>query len=83
MIVVADTTPLRYLVVTRNDRVLPILYGRVLIPPAVASELTHPSAPEAVRQWMAGRPGWLEVREPRELAHSTPDEDPTLANGRR
>jgi predicted nucleic acid-binding protein len=41
MIVVADTTPLRYLVVIECERLLPALYGRVLIPPAVAAELSQ------------------------------------------
>src|SRR5437870_1092982 len=38
MIVVADTTPLRYLVVIERAHLLPALYGRVLIPPAVAED---------------------------------------------
>jgi hypothetical protein len=38
MIVVADTTPLRYLVVIECDHLLPVLYGRVFIPPAVAQK---------------------------------------------
>jgi hypothetical protein len=38
-IVVADTTPLRYLVVIEREHLLPALYGRVLTPPAVAEEL--------------------------------------------
>ncbi|HXB70914.1 MAG TPA: hypothetical protein VNY05_21950 [Candidatus Acidoferrales bacterium] len=53
MIVVADTTPLRYLVVIEREHLLPALYGRVLIPPAVADELSHENTPAAVRA-----PGW-------------------------
>ena len=49
MIVVADTTPLRYLVVIGREQLLPALYGRVLIPPAVAEELDHESTPDVVR----------------------------------
>lgn len=64
MIVVADTTPLRYLVVIEHEHLLPALYGRVFIPPAVAEELDHRSAPELVRRWLATRPAWLEIREP-------------------
>jgi len=55
MIVVADTTPLRYLVIVERQHLLPALYGRVLIPPAVADELDHENAPEAVRAWLAAR----------------------------
>jgi predicted nucleic acid-binding protein len=67
MIVVADTSPLRYLVVIEHDFLLPALYGRVLIPPAVADELNHESTPKVVRAWLAGPPSWLEIRQP---AHS-------------
>jgi predicted nucleic acid-binding protein len=34
MIVIADTTPLNYLVLIDHSDLLPRLYGRVLIPPA-------------------------------------------------
>lgn len=49
MIVVADATPLRYLVVIDREHLLPELYGRVLIPPAVAEELNQESTPKVVR----------------------------------
>ena len=71
MIVVADTTPLRYLVVIERDHLLPALYGRVLIPPAVAEELNQNSTPDVVRAWMASRPHWLEIRRP---THPLPPE---------
>jgi predicted nucleic acid-binding protein len=64
MIVVADTTPLRYLVAIDREHLLPALYGRVLIPPAVAEELNHESTPKVVRDWLASRPSWLEIRRP-------------------
>jgi predicted nucleic acid-binding protein len=64
MIVVADTTPLRYLIVIGRDHLLPALYGRVLIPPAVAEELNQPSTPTVVRNWLLAAPGWLEIRSP-------------------
>jgi len=64
MIVVADTTPLRYLIVIERDHLLPKLYKRVLIPPAVARELNQPNTPDAVRAWMANRPDWLEIQRP-------------------
>jgi predicted nucleic acid-binding protein len=71
MIVVADTTPLRYLVVIEREHLLPALYGRVLIPPAVAEELNHKSTPDVVRAWLASRPNWLEIRQP---MHALPHE---------
>ena len=61
MLVIADTTPLRYLVVLGQVDLLPTLFGHVLIPPAVAGELHHPKAPAAVRAWIASPPPWLDV----------------------
>jgi hypothetical protein len=52
MIVVADATPLRYLVVIQFDHILPLLYGRILIPASVVNELSHDSTPEMVRSWL-------------------------------
>ena len=64
MIVVADTTPLRYLVVIEHEHLLPELYSHVLIPPAVAAELNRESTPDVVRAWIAKRPKWLEIQQP-------------------
>jgi predicted nucleic acid-binding protein len=64
MIVVADTSPLNYLVLVQYQDVLPALFGRVLAPPAVIAELRHPGAPPAVRSWASTPPPWLEVRTP-------------------
>ena len=62
MIVIADTSPISYLVSISEIDILPKLYGRVLVPPSVADELRHPRAPEAVRSWIAAPPAWFEVR---------------------
>jgi predicted nucleic acid-binding protein len=50
MIVVADTSPINYLVSIDEIGVLPALYGRVIIPQAVRDELSRDRAPEAVRR---------------------------------
>jgi predicted nucleic acid-binding protein len=42
MIVVADTSPLNYLIRLDHADVLPEIYGRVLVPQAVLDELQHP-----------------------------------------
>ena len=63
MIVVADTSPLNYLVLIGEADLLYQLYGRVLIPQAVLSELQHPGAPSAVVGWVMRCPVWLEVRQ--------------------
>jgi predicted nucleic acid-binding protein len=64
MIVIAETTPLNYLVLIDQSNLLPRLYGRVLIPQAVYEELQAEGAPASVRDWAAHRPPWLEVRPP-------------------
>ena len=59
--IVADTTPLNYLVPIQAVDILPSLYRRVLIPPAVSAELAHANTPTAVRAWISQPPQWLEV----------------------
>ena len=61
MIVVADTGPLHYLILLEHTDLLPRFYGEVLVPDAVAAELTRSSAPDAVRHWMSRPPEWLRV----------------------
>ncbi len=62
MVVVADTTPINYLLLIGEIRLLPALYGNVIVPLAVGSELRDPDAPEIVRRWMARPPAWIEER---------------------
>jgi len=64
MIVVSDTSPLNYLVLIEEVEVLPAIFGRVVVPPAVMDELQGPRAPDAVKAWIAVPPSWLEVRSP-------------------
>ncbi len=64
LIVVSDATPLNILVRIRCIDVLPELYGRVYIPPAVAEELSHSRTPAVVRAWLAAEPRWVEIRSP-------------------
>jgi predicted nucleic acid-binding protein len=62
MIVVADTSPLNYLVLIDEVELLPVLFGQVLVPQAVFHELHHPKTPAKVQQWITHLPAWLEVR---------------------
>ena len=62
ILVVADTGPLRYLIVIEAIRLLPRLYDRIIIPSAVLVELMHPNAPAAVKTWASALPPWAEVR---------------------
>jgi hypothetical protein len=60
MIVIADTTPLNYLVLIQLSDLLPRLFDRVLIPQAVREELRDPETPNRtpnlVRLWFANAP---------------------------
>jgi predicted nucleic acid-binding protein len=60
-VVVADTTPLNYLILIGQAGVLRELFGEVVIPDAVLSELRHPKAPAAVANWLLNPPDWLTV----------------------
>jgi len=51
-VVVADTSPIRYLVRIGQIDLLPRLFKTIFLPSAVAEELLHPSAPPSVRDWM-------------------------------
>jgi predicted nucleic acid-binding protein len=64
MIVVADTSPINYLVLIGHIDVLPYFYGRILVPPSVWDELQDVHTPEIVRIWVSHAPAWLEVRPP-------------------
>jgi predicted nucleic acid-binding protein len=68
MLVIADNTPLRYLILLGYVDTLPALYGRVIIPHAVLTELQHPHTPAVVRTWMANPPAWLEIRHTASMA---------------
>jgi predicted nucleic acid-binding protein len=61
MVVVADTSPLNYLVLIGEIQLLPQLYRRVVIPQAVIDELRHPAAPAPVAEFAANPPDWLEI----------------------
>ena len=61
MIVIADTSPLNYLILIGEAEMLRRLYGRVVIPAAVLRELQNPQAPATVAEWIAHPPAWLEV----------------------
>ena len=69
MIVIADSTPLHYLLLIHQAELLPRLFDRILIPPAVFDELQHQETPDVVRHWIARPPAWLQVHR----VHSNPD----------
>jgi predicted nucleic acid-binding protein len=68
-LVVADTSPVRYLIRIGEIGLLPGLFEKIMVPSVVVEELRHPSAPTVVRDWMREPPVWLEV-----LPVVTPDD---------
>jgi|SRR5208282_1583563 len=62
MIVVADASPLNYLIQIESETLLQKLFGRVLVPGAVMEELRHAAAPTAVGLWAGRVPSWIEIR---------------------
>ena len=73
-IVVSDTGPIHYLLLLGLDSLLPTLFERIIVPPAVVSELRHPNTPPLVREWARSFPEWVQVSAP-----TTPV--PRLENG--
>lgn len=63
MIIVADASPLHYLVLIDYANILEQLYGNVIIPQAVFDELTAADTPPKVKAWLSKRPPWLDLRQ--------------------
>src|SRR5437867_2061796 len=63
MIVISDTTPLRYLIEIEEVQILEKLFGKIIIPPKVFSELQGKNTPLKVMAWIRHHPAWLEVRQ--------------------
>jgi predicted nucleic acid-binding protein len=61
-VVVADTSPLNYLIQIDQADLLRRLYGTIVIPSEVFEELNHPGTPLPVGKWIRQRPPWLEIR---------------------
>src|SRR5262249_36370900 len=62
--VVSNTSPLNYLVLIGEVLILPRLFGTVIIPAAVRTELTQEGAPQTVREFIGSSPEWLDVPAP-------------------
>jgi predicted nucleic acid-binding protein len=62
VLVIADTSPLNYLVLIEAIELLPRLYPCVLLPHAALDELRNPGAPGPVSRWADSLPSWIELR---------------------
>jgi len=81
--VVADTTPLNYLILIEAVEVLPVLFHRICVPEAVAEEMSRPAAPNRVRSWIASPPAWFEMCSSEELMRDLPKAFRPLHSGER
>jgi predicted nucleic acid-binding protein len=72
-LVIADTSPINYLILIGHIDILPSLFEKVILPSVVRDELDH--APPLVRDWIADPPLWLEVRATMDFHR-----DPSLQN---
>lgn len=61
-VVVADTSPLNYLLLIDCIDILRYLYTRIVIPEEVFRELTALGAPSQVAAWIRTQPAWVDVR---------------------
>lgn len=62
MIIVTDTGPVNYLLLSGQIELIAKLYGQLVVPLAVQRELLHERAPSIVRNWANSPPDWVEVR---------------------
>ena len=60
-LVIAETSPIDYLLLIGHIDVLQSLLERVIVPKIVRDELAHPRAPSVVRGWIASPPNWVEI----------------------
>ena len=70
-LVIADTSPINYLILIEHIDILPALFEKVILPSVVRDELA--AAPLLVRRWIAEPPSWVEVRKT-----TTSRQDPSL-----
>lgn len=59
MLVICDNSALSALAEMEMIDLLPQIVGPITIPSAIAREASHPSAPAALRNWIAQPPAWL------------------------
>ncbi|MFB2981854.1 DUF3368 domain-containing protein [Microseira sp. BLCC-F43] len=62
MIVVADASPINYLLLINQIDLLPRLFRQIIIPDVVRNELLDPDAPPVLQQWIVNPPSWLTVQ---------------------
>jgi predicted nucleic acid-binding protein len=62
-LIIADTSPINYLLLIGHIDLLPALFNRVILPAVVRNELSHPKAPQVVQDWISSPPEWVDIRQ--------------------
>ena len=62
MIVIADTSPINYLLLIDQIDLLPRLFQKIVIPEVVRDEMIAPGAPLVLQKWIANPPSWLTIQ---------------------
>ncbi|QZZ19731.1 DUF3368 domain-containing protein [Leptothermofonsia sichuanensis E412] len=62
MIVVANTSPINYLLLIDQIDLLPRLFQAIIIPDVVRDEMVDQSAPSVLQQWINNPPPWLVIQ---------------------
>src|SRR5579863_3198265 len=70
MIVIADSSPLRYLILIGRVEILRDLFRQIVVPASVIGELAHPNSPAPVHAWIVNPPEWLILRVPQSVDKS-------------
>jgi predicted nucleic acid-binding protein len=73
MIVVADASPVCYLILIGEIEVLPKLFTQLWLPREVLDELLDDGAPPSVRTWANAPPPWISIRATPENAWRSTD----------
>lgn len=66
-VVISDTSPINYLILIGEDRLLPHFFDKIYIPTQVLSELNSVGAPEKVIDWTKNLPEWVIVQNPQKI----------------
>lgn len=62
MIVVADTSPINYLLMIGQIDLLPRLFEQIIIPDVVRDEMRDLDGPRSLQQWIKQPPYWLTIQ---------------------
>lgn len=68
--IIADTSPLNYLILIDAVDILRVIFQEVAIPHAVQRELLAPGATEKVKEWIGNAPPWLKIRAVKDIEES-------------